>query len=150
MKKAVKTFLIVFLILIILMLLFLLAYHMYVNKTNKLSPEETIKKYMEYWVDDSTWGMKSLESKKADFIDVIRNSHRAKEIKVVGIEDETEKEIDSIVEQYDGKFTKDELKIYRVSFNTISDDECWNGGHIFNIRLVNEKQGWCVLSFGHI
>ncbi len=150
MKKAVKTFLIVFVTLIILVLLFLLACHMYVNKTNKLSPEETIKKYMEYWVDDSTWGMKSLESKKADFIDVIRNSHRAKEIKIIGIEDETEKEIDSIVEQYDGKFTKDELKSFLVKFDVVSDDEYWNGEHTFGIRIAYEKQGWCVLSFGHI
>lgn len=132
------------------MLLLIIVCHLYVNKTNNLNPEETIKKYMEYWADDSTLGMKSLESKKADFIDVIRNYNKVSEMEILRIKDETEKEIDSMVEQYNGKFSKNDLKLYRISFNAVSDDDYWNGEHTYNIRLVHEKKGWCILSLGHV
>lgn len=150
MKKSGKIILITFMIIIALMLLLIIVCHLYVNKTNNLNPEETIKRYMEYWADDSTLKMKSLESKEAEFIDVIRNPHNGIKINNLSIQDETEKEIDEIVKQYNGAFLKDNLKIYRIKFYAESDMGDWNGEHTFNVRLVHEKQGWCILSLGNI
>ena len=148
MKKSVKIFIIVVVLIILILGVFLVC-SLYINKTNKLSPEETIKKYIGYWQDDFTIGMKSLESKEADFVDVIRNLHKSTQIENISIQDVTENENKDITERYNGKFTKDDIKIYLVKFKVKSDDNDWDGEHTFIVDLVHEKQGWLVLSFGH-
>ena len=149
MRKAIKLFIKISVLIIILTLSLVLIYSLYINKTNKLSPEDTIKKYINYWKDDFTIGMKSLESKEADFVDVIRNLHKSTQIENISIQDITDKELFEIYNQYNGKFSKENLKIYSVKFKVKSDDKDWEGVHTFNLRLVHEKQGWLVLSFGH-
>ena len=145
MKKVLKTILILF-----GMLAFVVSVcFLYIYKPNNLNPEDTIKKYINYWKDDFTIGMKSLESKEADFVDVIRNLHKSTQIENISIQDVTENENKDITERYNGKFTKDDIKIYLVKFKVKSDDNDWDGEHTFNLRLVHEKQGWLVLSFGH-
>ena len=149
MRKAIKLFIKISVLIIILTLSLVLIYSLYINKTNKLSPEDTIKKYINYWKDDFTIGMKSLESKEADFVDVIRNLHKSTQIENISIQDVTENENKDITERYNGKFTKDDIKIYLVKFKVKSDDNDWDGEHTFIVDLVHEKQGWLVLSFGH-
>ena len=145
MKKVLKTILILF-----GMLVFVVSVcFLYIYKPNNLNPEDTIKKYINYWKDDFTIGMKSLESKEADFVDVIRNLHKSTQIENISIQDKTVKELSEIYNQYNGKFSKENLKIYSVKFKVKSDDKDWEGVHTFNLRLVHEKQGWLVLSFGH-
>ena len=145
MKKVLKTILILF-----GMLVFVVSVcFLYIYKPNNLNPEDTIKKYIGYWKDDFTIGMKSLESKEADFVDVIRNLHKSTQIENISIQDITDKELFEIYNQYNGKFSKENLKIYSVKFKVKSDDKDWEGVHTFNLRLVHEKQGWLVLSFGH-
>lgn len=145
MKKVLKTVLILF-----GMLVFVVSVcFLYIYKSNNLNPEDTIKKYINYWKDDFTIGMKSLESKEADFVDVIRNLHKSTQIENISIQDVTENENKDITERYNGKFTKDDIKIYLVKFKVKSDDNDWDGEHTFIVDLVHEKQGWLVLSFGH-
>ena len=145
MKKVLKTILILFGMLVFVVT----VYFLYIYKPNNLNPEDTIKKYINYWKDDFTIGMKSLESKKADFVDVIRNLHKSTQIENISIQDKTDKELSEIYNQYNGKFSKENLKIYSVKFKVKSDDKDWEGVHTFNFRLVHEKQGWLVLSFGY-
>ena len=145
MKKVLKTILILFGMLIFVVT----VYFLYIYKPNNLNPEDTIKKYIGYWKDDFTIGMKSLESKEADFVDVIRNFDKRIKIKNISIQDVTENENKDITERYNGKFTKDDIKIYLVKFKVKSDDNDWDGEHTFIVDLVHEKQGWLVLSFGH-
>ena len=149
MKKAIKTIMKIIVIIIILTLFLVLIYSLYINKTNKLSPEDTIKKYINYWKDDFTIGMKSLESKEADFVDVIRNTNKRNKIENIRIQDVTENENKDIIERYNGKFAKEDIKIYLVKFNVKSSDSDWDGEHTFIVDLVHEKQGWLVLSFGN-
>ena len=145
MKKVLKTILILFGMLVFV----ITVYFLYIYKPNNLNPEDTIKKYIGYWKDDFTIGMKSLESKEADFVDVIRNLHKSTQIENISIQDITDKELSEIYNQYNGKFSKENLKIYSVKFKVKSDDKDWEGVHTFNLRLVHERQGWLVLSFGH-
>ena len=102
MSKSLKVILSIIVALILSLILTFISYYLYVNKPNNLNPEETIKKYMSYWEDDFTVGMKSLESKDAEFVDVIRNLHSVTKIKNLRIEDVTVKEVDEIIEQYNG------------------------------------------------
>lgn len=145
MKKVLKIILILFGLLVLVVAVCFL----YIYKPNNLNPEETIKKYVGYWQYDFTIGMKSLESKEAEFVDIKRNSYKVNKIDNIRIQDITDEEIDQIAEQYEGTFLKEDLKIYSVKFNVSSDDEDWDGEHTYDVRLVKEKQGWCVLSFGH-
>ena len=148
MKKVLKTILILF-----GMLVFVVSVcFLYIYKPNNLNPEDTIKKYINYWKDDFTIGMKSLESKEAEFVDIKRHECKITKIDNVKIQDITDEEIDQYKEQYEETFSKDELnnlKVYSVKFKVKSDDKDWEGVHTFNLRLVHEKQGWLVLSFGH-
>lgn len=148
MKKVLKTILILFGMLVFVVLVFFL----YIYKPNNLNPEDTIKKYINYWKDDFTIGMKSLESKEAEFVDIKKHEYKITKIDNVKIQDITDEEIDQYKEQYEETFSKDELKnlkVYIVKFKVKSDDKDWEGEHTFIVDLVHEKQGWLVLSFGH-
>lgn len=148
MKKVLKIMLILFVILVFVVAMCFL----YIYKPNNLNPEDTIKKYIGYWKDDFTIGMKSLESKEAEFIDFKGHSCKITKIDNIKIQDITDEEIEHNEFQYEETFSKDELKnlkIYHVDFNVSTDDEEWEGEHTFIVNLVHEKQGWCVLSFGH-
>ena len=149
MSKSLKVILSIIVALILSLILIFISYYLYVNKPNNLNPEETIKKYMSYWEDDFTIGMKSLESKEADFVDVIRNFDKRIKIENIRIQDVTENENKDITERYNGKFTKDDIKIYIVKFKVKSDDNDWDGEHTFIVDLVHEKQGWLVVSLGN-
>lgn len=149
MSRIIKILLIVLCVLILLLFSVVIISFLYVNKSNNLNPEETIKKYMEYWEDNSIIRLKSLESKEAEFVDVIRNSHKGIKIENLRIKNVTNEEIDDIVEQYNGRFSRENLKIYQVKFYIISDNDDLNGEHTFDVRLVHERKGWLVLSFGN-
>lgn len=148
MKKVLKTILILF-----GMLAFVVSVcFLYIYKPNNLNSEDTIKKYINYWKDDFTIGMKSLESKEAEFVDIKKHEYKITKIDNVKIQDITDEEIDQYKEQYEETFSKDELKnlkVYIVKFKVKSDDKDWEGEHTFIVDLVHEKQGWLVLSFGH-
>ena len=149
MSKSLKVILSIIVALILSFILIFISYYLYVNKPNNLNPEETIKKYMSYWEDDFTVGMKSLESKDAEFVDVIRNLHDVTKIKSLRIEDVTAKEIDYSIDRYNGNFSRENLRIYYITFYALSDDEIWNGKNTFIVDLVYEKQGWLVASLGN-
>ena len=148
MKKVLKIMLIFFSILAFVVAMCLL----YIYKPNNLNPEDTVKKYISYWQDDFTIGMRSLESKEAEFVDIKRHSYIITKIDNIRIQDITNEEIEHNEFQYEEMFSKDELKnlkIYHVDFNVFTDDEEWEGEHTYDLRLIHERQGWCVLSFGH-